>query len=86
MSGENFARPSSYGVSSKAATDMLAYQYHKSYGMHRRRQVFTAPGHAVGDAPDFVRCCTWLSTIRTKCHPGGKSEELSWTSATSVGR
>lgn len=51
-----------YGVS-KAATDMLAYQYHKSYGMHTVvARIFNCTGpRKVGDAlSDFVRRCTWL--------------------------
>jgi GDP-4-dehydro-6-deoxy-D-mannose reductase len=51
-----------YGVS-KAATDMLAYQYHKSYGMHAVvARIFNCTGpRKVGDAlSDFVRRCTWL--------------------------
>jgi GDP-4-dehydro-6-deoxy-D-mannose reductase len=61
-----------YGIS-KVATDMLAYQYHTSFGLHSIRvRIFNCTGpRKVGDAPsDFVRRVVWLerhqeqSTIR----------------------
>jgi GDP-4-dehydro-6-deoxy-D-mannose reductase len=51
-----------YGVS-KVATDLLAHQYHASYGMHTVvARIFNCTGpRKVGDAlSDFVRRCTWL--------------------------
>jgi GDP-4-dehydro-6-deoxy-D-mannose reductase len=51
-----------YGVS-KVATDLLAYQYHKSYGTHAVvARIFNCTGpRKTGDAlSDFVRRCTWL--------------------------
>jgi GDP-4-dehydro-6-deoxy-D-mannose reductase len=51
-----------YGVS-KVATDLLATQYHKSYGMHTIvARIFNCTGpRKVGDAlSDFVRRCAWL--------------------------
>jgi len=51
-----------YGVS-KVATDLLAYQYHASFGLHTLRvRIFNCTGpRKVGDAPsDFVRRVVWL--------------------------
>jgi GDP-4-dehydro-6-deoxy-D-mannose reductase len=51
-----------YGVS-KVATDLLAGQYHSSYGLHTLRvRIFNCTGpRKVGDAPsDFVRRVVWL--------------------------
>lgn len=51
-----------YGVS-KVATDLLAYQYHNSYGTHAIiARIFNCTGsRKTGDAvSDFVRRCTWL--------------------------
>jgi GDP-4-dehydro-6-deoxy-D-mannose reductase len=51
-----------YGVS-KVATDLLAGQYHSSYGLHTLRvRIFNCTGpRKVGDAPsDFARRVVWL--------------------------
>jgi GDP-4-dehydro-6-deoxy-D-mannose reductase len=51
-----------YGIS-KVATDLLAYQYHVSFGLHTIRvRIFNCTGpRKVGDAPsDFVRRVVWL--------------------------
>ena len=51
-----------YGVS-KVATDLLACQYHKSYGTNTIvARIFNCTGpRKVGDAlSDFIRRCTWL--------------------------
>lgn len=51
-----------YGVS-KVATEMLTYQYVKSYGMHAvTARIFNCTGaRKTGDAvSDFVRRCVWL--------------------------
>jgi GDP-4-dehydro-6-deoxy-D-mannose reductase len=51
-----------YGVS-KVATDLLAYQYFASFGLHTcRARIFNCTGpRKVGDAPsDFVRRVVWL--------------------------
>lgn len=81
-----------YGVS-KAATDMLAYQYHKSYGMHTvvARVSSIAPGHAKSEMhfPISSAVVHGWSTIRNKVPSGWeilRRNGLSWTSAISIGR
>lgn len=57
-----------YGVS-KVATELLAYQYFKSYGLNMLTvRIFNCTGpRKVGDAiSDFVRRCVWLER-----HPEG---------------
>ncbi len=65
-----------YGVS-KAATDMLAYQYHKSYGMHNRRRSYLQLHRATQSRRCTFRFRPPLYMVGapsgTKCHPGGKS-------------
>lgn len=79
-----------YGVS-KAATDMLAYQYHKSYGMHTVVARIFNCSHAKSEMhfPISSAVVHGWSTIRNKVPSGWeilRRNGLSWTSAISIGR
>jgi GDP-4-dehydro-6-deoxy-D-mannose reductase len=68
--GHNFAPLHPYGVS-KVATELLARQYHASYGMNAVVvRIFNCTGpRKTGDAvSDFVRRCVWLER-----HPDEKT-------------